>query len=141
MGYLIREAEEGDAEAIERLAKMCPPLRASVKGTYEYLVLGFKKYFLVVTRNDEIVGFVVGFPSLEGGTWIYQIAVHPEQRRKKVGEMLLQEELERLKSDGHDVVKTRVLKSNDPSMKLLGKFGFKKEREVGEWAEMEKFLR
>ncbi len=138
--YQLREARESDAEAVERLAKICQPLRASVKGTYEYMVLGFKRYFLLALHDDKVIGFIVGFPSLEGDVWIYQIAVHPVYREKGVGEKLLGEELKRLRSDNRSVVRVRILESNRPSMSLFKKFGFKKKKKVGGWVEMEKRL-
>ena len=138
--FTIREVEERDAGGIARLAKKCPPLRTSVEGTYEYLAICFKRYFLLAESRGEIIGFVVGFPSLEGDIWIYQIAADPKHRRKNIGSSLLAEALKRFQTDGYKNIYARALKSNDPSLKLLKKFGFNKKRTLKEWVEMEKVI-
>lgn len=138
--YRLREATEEDAEQVEALAKLCQPLRASVKGTYEYLALCFPRYFLVAMGPTGMAGFVVGLPSLSGEAWIYQICVHPDHRRKKVGELLMEEELKRFRSDRFPRVKARVLETNQPSLSLMRKMGLKETGKKGEWVELQKDL-
>jgi ribosomal protein S18 acetylase RimI-like enzyme len=140
MTCIIREAEEKDACKVEELAKKCPPLRASVEGTYEYLALCFKRYFLLAECQGEIIGFVVGFPSLEGKMWIYQIAVNKEHRLRKIANRLLTEEIKRSQLDGYKTMGVRALKSNEASIELLKNFGFKETRIINNWIELEKSI-
>jgi ribosomal protein S18 acetylase RimI-like enzyme len=137
----IREAEEEDAVNIEKLAKECSPLRASIHGTYEYLALCFRRYFLVV-EEEEIMGFIIGLPNVDirGEYWIYQIAVNPVHRRKRIAENLLEEEIRKFKADGCKCIKARVLKYNDPSIELFTKANFMDFSRKGDWIELEKVI-
>ena len=139
MTYTIREVEEEDSTEIERLARMCSPLRASVTGTYEYLALCFKRYFLVAECN-RIIGFIIGLPNIgvEGEWWVYQIATDPAHRREKIAENLFGEEVKRFKSDGFKKIKTRILATNKSSIELFIKYGFEKAGVIHNWIEFEK---
>ncbi|TDA29364.1 MAG: hypothetical protein DSO04_07790 [Hadesarchaea archaeon] len=139
-GYELREATEEDAGKVEALARLCQPLRASVKGTYEYLALCFPRYFLLAFSGEQLVGFVVGLPSLAGEAWIYQICVHPDHRRRRVGELLMEEELGRFRSDRFPRVRARVLETNQPSLSLMRKMGLRERGKKGEWVELEREL-
>lgn len=103
MNYTIREIEEADVDRVREVAELSPPLRAAVKGTYEHLAICFKKYFLVAEEKDEVVGFIVGFPNVNVNqeAWVYQVAVKPTHRRRKIAENLLNEEVKRFKLDGY----------------------------------------
>jgi len=138
--YQLREAREEDAEQVEALARLCQPLRASVKGTYEYLAICFPKYFLVALGPTGMAGFVIGLPSLSGEAWIYQICVHPDHRRRKVGELLMEEELRRFRSDRFPRVRARVLETNLPSLSLMRKMGLREVGKKGEWVELQREL-
>ena len=139
MIYTIREAEEEDSTEIERLAGMCSPLRASVAGTYEYFALCLKRYFLVA-EGSRIVGFIIGLPKIdiEEECWIYQIATDPAYREEKIAASLLDEEIKRFKSDEFKNIKTRILATNNPSMELFMKYGFRRVDVINEWIEFEK---
>ncbi|MDY6932190.1 MAG: GNAT family N-acetyltransferase [Halobacteriota archaeon] len=138
MEYTIREAEERDAEEIEKLAMRCPPLRGSISGTYEYLALCFRRYFLIAEAGGEIIAFLVGFPNLdvEGEIWIYQIAVCEEERGTSLARELLTEEMKRFASDGYNVVKARILEDNNCSLGLFKKLGFERVCIVDGWVEV-----
>lgn len=144
MEYEITEADEKDSKKIEELAMTCPPLRGAICGTYEYLAICFKKYFLVARKKDEIIGFIVGFPNIDkkksGEVWIYQIAVCPKNQGSKIGFDLLSEELKRFSVDKNKLVKARILDSNHQSLELFKKIGFKEVKKIGEWIEVEKRL-
>lgn len=144
MRYTITKAMEEDSEKIEELARTCPPLRGAICGTYEYFAICFRRYFLVARKNDEIIGFIVGFPNIDkksdGEVWIYQIAVCPKNQRLKIGFDLLSEELKLFYSDGFKIVKARILDSNHQSLGLFKKIGFKEIEKIGEWIEVEKKL-
>lgn len=140
MNFKIRQAKEEDAGRVEELAESSPPLRPSVEGTYEYLALCFGRYFLLAERGDQLIGFIVSLPSLEGLIWIYQIAVKEGNREEGVGRRLMAEELEKVRADGYENVKARVMKSNEPSQRLLSSFGFEEVGTKGDWIEMGKAL-
>ena len=142
MIYTIREVEEEDSTEIERLAGMCSPLRASVAGTYEYFALCIGRYFLLA-EGSRTVGFIIGLPKIdiEGECWIYQIATDPAHREEKIATILLDEEIKRFKSDGFKNIKTRILATNNPSMELFMKHGFKRVDVINEWIEFEKNIK
>ena len=138
MELTIREAEERDAEEIENLAKRCPPLRGSISGTYEYLALCFRRYFLIAEASGDIIAFLVGFPNLDvkGEVWIYQVAVCQEKRGTSVARDLITEVIRRFASDGYSVVKARILEDNDCSLRLFKKLGFERVCIVDGWVEV-----
>ncbi|RZN64253.1 MAG: GNAT family N-acetyltransferase [Candidatus Methanoliparum thermophilum] len=139
--YFIREADEKDSMKIEALAKKASPLRPSVAGTYEYLALCFKRYFLVAI-DEDILGFIIGLPNIDNKneSWIYQIAVHPSYRRKKIASNLLKMEIERLTDDNFKKIKARILSTNNRSFKFFNKYGFNMVGYIDNWIEVEKEL-
>jgi ribosomal protein S18 acetylase RimI-like enzyme len=139
MTYTIREAKEEDSIEIERLARISSPLRGSIAGTYEYLALCFKRYFLVA-ECSRIVGFIIGLPNIDvkGEFWVYQIATDPTHKRERIAENLLDEEAKRFNSDGCKKIKARILATNRPSIELFTKYGFKKVDVIRDWIEFEK---
>ena len=143
MKFTIREAEEKDADKIEQLASRCSPLRGSVCGTYEYLAICFRRYFIIAESDSEIIAFLIGFPNLdvEGEVWIYQIGVCPENQRMNVAKELLLEELRRFSTDGYKKIKARILEDNKPSQELFKKLGFEEAGVTLEgWVEVEKVI-
>ncbi len=139
MKHVLRDVREEDAQQIENIANSCPPLRASVKGTYEYLAICFGRYFIGAWGDAEILGFIVGFPNVSkpGECWIYQIAVRPEYQKNNIGKRLLEEEISRFKSDNHSIVKARVLDYNEASIQLFKGMLFERASTLGRWLEFE----
>ncbi|MFX1450486.1 MAG: GNAT family N-acetyltransferase [Promethearchaeota archaeon] len=123
----IRNAELEDTQQITDVANNCAPnLRPSAFGTYEYFTRCFRSTFLVYEENEEIKGFVVGFPNIDvkGEYWLYQICVYSELRSKKIGSKLIVPFIEKIKEMGYKNIKSHA--NNQHSVNLHEKYGFKK---------------
>ncbi len=118
MQFIIREANENDLVKISEIEKLS--FGESAWGYYflkKFLELKFNK--IIVAQNVDILGFCAF--SDEGIIHIKKIAVHPNYRRKGVGEALLNEVL-KYKKD----VYLEVRISNEPAIKLYEKLGFRR---------------
>ncbi len=114
----------------------------NVDGVYEIETLSFtdtwsKKAFLDELKNhlayykvivDEKTSKVVAF----GGLWkvldeahITNIAVHPEYRGKKIGNMIVEALIELAKETGIAEMTLEVRASNEKAKNLYTKYGFK----------------
>lgn len=76
----------------------------------------------VAEINDQVVGCggYLGSQSIE----LANLMVHPDYRRRGVGQALLEERLHHLREKGYPYVKTTVLASNQPSLRNLYKQQF-----------------
>ncbi|MHA1377480.1 MAG: GNAT family N-acetyltransferase [Candidatus Helarchaeota archaeon] len=123
---IIRNANHEDVQAITELAQNCAPnLRPSVFGTYEYFTYCFRSTFFVFEEDNEIKGFIVGFPNIDvkGEYWLYQICVHSSIRSKNVGSKIIVPFIEKIKEMGYTHIKSHA--NNQHSKNLHEKFGFK----------------
>lgn len=131
----IRNATLEDKYAITELANNCAPdLRPSVLGTYEYFARCFKSTFFVYEENNELKGYIVGFPNIdvEGEYWLYQVCVHRSLRGKKVGSKLIVPFIEKIKELGYKNIRSHA--NNQHSVNLHEKYGFKKyEQDESGW--------
>ena len=124
----IRNVQVKDKLAVTNVAEICAPLvRASVVGTYEYLARCFQNTFFVYEDNDEIVGYIVGFPNtnVPGEFWLYQVAVIGSQRGKKIGSQLFERFMNQVKAEGYEKIRSHYIFGNERSAKIHEKYGFK----------------
>jgi ribosomal-protein-alanine N-acetyltransferase len=80
--------------------------------------------YIVAKKDGKVVGY--------GGMWavlneghITNIAVHPDYRRQKIGEKVVQAMVDRAHKEGIDRLTLEVRKSNDAAIQLYKRFGFK----------------
>lgn len=83
--------------------------------------------WLVALEGETVVGYV-GSQSVLGESDMMNVAVHPDYRRRKIGETLVLELVQQLKVRGNYCLTLEVRASNDPARKLYEKLGF---RQVG----------
>ena len=79
--------------------------------------------WLVALEGDTIAGYV-GSQSVLGESDMMNVAVHPDFRRRRIGEALVLELVEQLKARGNYCLTLEVRASNDPARKLYEKLGF-----------------
>jgi ribosomal-protein-alanine N-acetyltransferase len=83
--------------------------------------------FFESAKGSAIVGYV-GFRRQDGEGHITTIAVHPDFRRRGLGEFLLLAALDKMLTLGVDRVTLEMRPSNDVAYQLYRKYGFAVER-------------
>ena len=83
--------------------------------------------WLVALEGETVTGYV-GSQTVLGWTDMMNVAVHPDYRRRGIGEALVEELIVRLKAMGNECLTLEVRASNEPAKQLYDKLGF---REVG----------
>jgi len=83
--------------------------------------------YLVVCRGADVVGYV-GLWLIVGEIHVTTIAVHPENRRKGIGEWLLISVIELALDHGAKLITLEVRESNSAARAMYRKYGFE---EVG----------
>jgi ribosomal-protein-alanine N-acetyltransferase len=76
--------------------------------------------YIVAREGEEVLGYI-GIERVADEFHIINMAVHPDHRRKKIGEMLLKVVL-----NDHDMFYLEVRASNIAAQELYKKFGFEK---------------
>ena len=130
---VIRDAKPSDLPQIAVIERL------SFKEPYDYDLLSWlytapRYHFIVAEVNNRVVGYViyriekVGVlgRSLQGH--IVSIAVHPNWRRRGIGERLMREAIIRCKLLGCRRVVLEVRVSNKPAIRLYEKLGFRREK-------------
>lgn len=79
--------------------------------------------WLVAMEDDTVVGYV-GSQTVLGWTDMMNIAVHPDYRRKKIGEQLVLSLEEELRKQESTCLTLEVRASNEPAKSLYYKLGF-----------------
>ena len=139
---LIREATEGDNDALNELQKKCPAgtsLVLGVDSSPDYFARSrpFRDWHVfVASENDIIVGsaaFAVTDTYVEGRkiktAYEYGFVVDPLHRRKGIAEKL-QGHIEDIALDkGVDLLHLDIIEDNIPSLSLFSKMGFEKVRD------------
>ena len=79
--------------------------------------------WLVAVEGDDVIGYV-GSQTVLGWSDMMNVAVHPDHRRKGVGESLVIALEEALKAQESTCLTLEVRGSNDPARTLYEKLGF-----------------
>ena len=79
--------------------------------------------WLVAVEGAEVIGYV-GSQTVFGWTDMMNVAVHPDHRRKGVGEKLVQALEDALKAQESTCLTLEVRASNEPAKSLYEKLGF-----------------
>ena len=83
--------------------------------------------WMVATDDDRVVGYI-GSQTVAGETDVMNIAVHPDYRRRGLGQILIEQLIIELKKRGSCCLMLEVRSSNEPAIKLYEKMEF---RQVG----------
>lgn len=79
--------------------------------------------WLVAVENGEAVGYI-GCQSVPPESDIMNVAVHPDHRRRGLGEALVNALVEQLRLDGNTSLTLEVRVSNESAIALYHKLGF-----------------
>lgn len=122
---ILRSVNPKDLREIVALERLCfkKPFPSSYLETLAYLS---PKTFLVAELEGKIVGYVVASVRGKEGH-VISIAVHPDQRRKGIGEGLLKAVLKILLERMVSSIILEVRRSNKAAISLYEKMGFRIE--------------
>ena len=80
--------------------------------------------FWLVAMDEETVAGYIGSQSVEGESDMMNVAVHPDYRRRGIGEALVAKLVAALGEKGNHSLSLEVRVSNDPAIALYKKMGF-----------------
>lgn len=107
---------------IAELEKICfhdPWSEASIAGELENRL----SLWLVALDGEKVTGYV-GSQTVLGWTDMMNIAVHPDYRRRGIGEKLVRALEEKLREQGSECLTLEVRASNESAKALYFKLGF-----------------
>ncbi|OVZ61896.1 diaminobutyrate acetyltransferase [Pigmentiphaga sp. NML030171] len=117
----LRPPEIEDAADVQRLIQESPPL--DVNSTYAYLLLcrHFRDTCVVATRQGQLAGFVSAYlpPKQSNVLFVWQVAVHPMARGRRLGQRMLEHLLARPLPQPIHSIETTVSPSNQPSRRMF----------------------
>jgi len=119
----IRNISPPDLPQILEIENACFPSPWSLESFKAELK---KEYSMTVCAvdGDQIAGFLIAW-LLFDEIHIANLAVHPKQRRRGIGELLVQYLLDR--SEGYNWIALEVRESNRSAKKLYEKLGFRRK--------------
>ena len=115
----MQEADLGQIMEIERACFPSPWSQQSFLAEFE------KDYSMMIcaVEGDQIAGYLIAWLLLDE-IHIANLAVHPKERRRGIGELLVQYLIDR--SDGFRWIALEVRESNRGARKLYEKLGFRR---------------
>lgn len=123
MDIIVRKMTKDDIEGILEIENLCFPMPWS-KGAIEAELKNQLSYYVVVEVENKIAAYA--------GTWfildeahITNVAVHPDYRGKKFGNMVMEALFEESKRRSVVSMTLEVRKSNQIAQNLYKKYGFK----------------
>ncbi|MCX7973705.1 MAG: ribosomal protein S18-alanine N-acetyltransferase [Candidatus Aminicenantes bacterium] len=123
---MIRRMEEKDLPAvlaIERASFPNPWHESTFRGEIQNRSISFP-WVIVHESDNQVVGYVI-FWKIGEEVQINNIAIHPNYRRRGLGEWLLRKVISKVKKDGAQFITLEVRQSNLAAQALYSKLGFK----------------
>lgn len=124
--------EKASIDDLDRLCEIelrCFETEAFTKQQIAYLLTDSNSVILVSRVKGEIVGFIIGKTYMDkkpATGQILTIDVSPNQRRKGIGERLLQEIEKTFKDRGVKMCDLEARENNIVALSLYHKFGYKR---------------
>lgn len=122
---IIHRANPSDSEVIRDLEKEAHG--EEVTSRYDAALISSFGYAYVAKENGKIIGAITAWQTRNGDVKINDWVVHPEHRRKGIGEKLYQKLIEETKGK---IILALVDEKNSASMKAHQKMGFTKVERV-----------
>lgn len=120
----VRTAEERDIKPIAELDKLCFQDPWSEKSFHSEIMENEAALYIVGEIDGGLVGYAGVWAIVDEGH-ITNVAVHPDYRKKGIGEILVAVMIESCEKEGIFRQTLEVRPSNEAALKLYGKFGFK----------------
>lgn len=124
---LIREAQLSDIKSVLEIERLCFDSGRFSKRDFVSLITKTRGAFYIAKQNEETIAYVSLIVNiLANHLRIHSIAVHPEARRRNIGQMLMQKTLEFAQQNKLTTIKLEVKATNEPAIRLYEKNGFEK---------------
>ena len=123
--FILRLAEIDDIPSIMEIEQICFDKDSFSKRQFIYLISQAKGYFCVAEYQQRVGGyFSVLINQRACSLRIYSIAVHPDCRGRKLGQLLMERTIETALECKAAKITLEVKESNTPAIKLYMKNGF-----------------
>ncbi|WP_027399485.1 ribosomal protein S18-alanine N-acetyltransferase [Anaerovorax odorimutans] len=123
--YTIRKAEEKDIDEISKLDEICFTIPWSKESIEKEIKENKLALYLVVEVKNRIAGYAGLWMIVDEGH-ITNVAVHPDCRKKGIGESLVLEIFKETRKQGIKSYTLEVRFSNFAAIHLYEKLGFRK---------------
>ncbi len=123
MNLVVRQAEEKDIKIMAEMDVLCFSAPWSELSFEKEIKENHLAFYIVAEINERVVGYAGLWCIVDEGH-ITNVAVHPDFRRKGIGEALVSVLLEHTTEIGLLSHTLEVRASNDPAIALYSKFGF-----------------
>ena len=121
----LRQAKVGDIPAILEIEQECFQEDSFSREQFVYLICRSKGTFYVVVEQERMIAYVsLLFHAGTRYQRIYSIAVHPDCRGRKLGQLLMERTIETAFDCRAVKITLEVKESNTPAIKLYMKNGF-----------------
>ncbi|MBQ3123030.1 MAG: ribosomal protein S18-alanine N-acetyltransferase [Firmicutes bacterium] len=120
---IVRAAELKDASEIAEMEKLCFTTPWSLESIQHEIAENKLALYVVGEVDGKVVGYVGIWLIVDEGH-ITNVAVHPDWRRKHIGEAIIKTLIDVTESHGVVAHTLEVRASNIPAQKLYEKFGF-----------------
>jgi len=110
--------------ALHRLVGECPPLDTNSSYCNLLQCSHFGATSIAAFIGDELTGSVTGYlvPGRHDTLFVWQVAVHPDARGKKLGRTMLRKLTERMLVQGVRFIETSITPENEASWRLFTGF-------------------
>lgn len=119
---MIKKFDKVHLSAVAEIEKLCFSEPWSESALEESLDSVFS-HFYVYTEEDRVLGYM-GLYAVAGEGSVTNVAVHPDSRKKGVGEALVRNAIEVGKTLKLEYMTLEVRQSNEPAQRLYEKCGF-----------------
>lgn len=120
---IIRKAEPRDVHDMAELEKICFASPWSEESLYHEIIRNDMALYIVAEDGGRIVGYAGIWLIVDEGH-ITNVAVHPDYRRRHIGEAIVSTILAEAETAGAVRQTLEVRRSNAPAQGLYAKFGF-----------------
>lgn len=120
---IIRNAEPRDVHDMAELEKICFASPWSEESLYHEIIGNDMALYIVAEDGGNVVGYA-GIWLIAGEGHITNVAVHPDYRRRHIGEAIVSTILAEAETAGAVRQTLEVRRSNAPAQGLYAKFGF-----------------
>lgn len=124
MDMVIRQAEERDIVSMAQLDQLCFAAPWSEKSFREEIVQNQMAFYIVAEIHGQVVGYAGLWRIIDEGH-ITNVAVHPDFRKKGIGESLVMLLMAHTVQEGILSHTLEVRQSNSAAIFLYRKLGFK----------------
>lgn len=121
----IRLMEIDDLDDVMELEFKCFTTPWSREAFFNEITKNQFAYYLVAEQDGKVIGYC-GLWVISDDAHITNIAIHPSERRKGIGDYLFRGAMDMAKTLGAVKMSLEVRVSNEPAQSLYRKYGFQK---------------